>query len=111
MSGRSTCQTTRTPACCARAPGALEILEVEHHHVAAIPAAALQVASGRGVRRRRRDDLDKAVSQREDRVDQTKLRDSRIAIGLPEPQLGCQREHGRLEVARHEHRLAQPHTR
>ena len=45
MSGRSICHTTRTPDCSAREPRALEILQVEDHHVAAVAAVALQVAA------------------------------------------------------------------
>src|SRR5436190_23015681 len=92
-------------------PRALEVLEVEHHHVAAVAAVAVQVAPGGGVRLHRRDDLKKAVTDREDRVRQAEHAHARVAKRLWESERCLQLARGALELTRDEHRLAKPHPR
>ncbi len=86
---------------------ALEVLDVEDDHVAPVAAVALEVATGRCLRAHRRDDLEERVPQREHRVRQPELSHPRIAKRLPEPKCRAERGGDRLELARHQHGLAQ----
>ena len=64
----------------------LEVLEVEQHHVAAVAVVALQVAPGGRARSRGRDDLQKAVAEREHDVGQPERGHAGIAERLSEPE-------------------------
>ena len=87
--------------------GALEVLDVEDHHVAAARADAGEVAPGGGVGARRGNHLEEAVAHGEDRVGQAELAHAGVAERLAQAEAGSQRVGGRLELVGHEHRLAQ----
>ena len=86
-----------------------EVLEVEDRHVAAV-AVAFEIAAGRGAGPQRRDHLEEAVADREHGVLKAELGDAGVAKRLSERERRAQRARDRLELGRHEHRLAQPHA-
>ena len=55
-----------------------QVVDLEHEHVAAIAAAALEQAAGRGLRPHRRNDLEERVAEREHGVAQTEVADAWI---------------------------------
>src|SRR5204863_1362700 len=89
---------------------ALEVLEVEHDHVAPVATVAVQISPGGGVWLYRRDDLQKAVPDRKDRVGQPERAHARVAEGLFEAERLLQLGREGLELARDEYRLAQTHS-
>jgi hypothetical protein len=88
---------------------AVEILEVEEHHVATVATGPLEMTPGSRTRFDRRDDLQKAVADGEDGVRQAKLADAGVAKGLVEPEQSLQTCHQRLELSRDEHGLSKPY--
>lgn len=89
---------------------ATEVLEIEDDHVAAVAAVAIDVPPRRGAILRRRDDLEEAVTEREDGVGEPEEADAGVVEGLAEAEHGAQRARHRLEVAGGEHRLTKPHS-
>ena len=71
MSSSSTSNTWRIDRASRARFGGVEVRHLEHHHVAAVAAAAVEQPPGRGVRLNRRDDLEERVADREHRVAQT----------------------------------------
>src|SRR5439155_8494904 len=58
--------------------GAVEVVDLEHEHVAAVAPTALEPAPGRRPRCRWGDDLEERVAEREDDVSQSEVRDPGI---------------------------------
>jgi len=63
-------------------PRALEVLEIEDRHVAAVATVTRHVPPRRGVLLHRRDDLEEGVADREDRVLESEEAHARIVEGL-----------------------------
>ena len=89
----------------------VEVLEVEHDHVAAVATVSGKVATGGCVGLRRGHDLQEAVAQREHDVDKSKRRHPGIAEGLAQPERGPQLRGHRLELLCDEHSLTQTYAR
>jgi hypothetical protein len=88
---------------------ALDVIELEHDHVAAITAEAVQVAAGGRAGRDRRDDLDERVAERHHRVPEAECRDGGIAERLAQLEPGAQRRGDRLQIAGDEDDLTEAH--
>ena len=93
LKGEPCRQVGRAPA------GGRDVVELEHDHVAAVAAAAVEVAAGRRVVLQRRDDLDERVPERHDRVVQPEGADAGIPERLGEAERGAQLGHDGLEIA------------
>ena len=87
MSGRSICQTTRTPSLADPPARGRRVVELEDRHVAAVAAAAFELAPGGRARAGGGDDLDEAVAERVDRVAQSELGHAGVGEGLAEAEL------------------------
>ncbi len=109
MSGRSICQTIRTPRLGDSLTGRGEINEVEQRHVAAVSPGAFELAAGGRSLRDGRYDLQEAVPDREDDVCQAELAHPRIAERLLQPERLPEHLGDRLELTGDEHRLTKSH--
>ena len=98
------------PECLRPLARAREIVELEDEHVPAL-AAAFEVAPGGRALLGGGDDLEEVLAQRAHDVVQPEQADARVAERLAESQRVTQARVGGLEVARHEHRLAEANTR
>jgi hypothetical protein len=76
----------------------LQVVELEHDHVAAVAAAALEVPAGGRPVLLRRDDLDERVAERHHRVAQAEVRDAGIVERVAEAELLAQRARDGVEV-------------
>ena len=89
----------------------VEVVELEDQHVAAVAAAAFELAPGRRVRLDGRHDLEERVAECEHGVPQPEQRHARVGIRLAEPELRPQALRDGVELGGHEHRLTQSHPR
>ena len=88
--------------------GRTDVIDLEYRHVAAVPAALLEVAARGGAGLNRRHDLDEGFSCSEDRVLQSELADARIVEGIRPPERLLELSRDLLEIASHERYLAEP---
>ncbi len=84
-----------------------EVVGVENHHVAAVAAATLQVAAGRGAALQRRHHFDKAGAQRQQRVVQPEPGHCRIAVAHPHGEHRADGVDHRIELLGDQAELAQ----
>src|SRR5436190_3883810 len=83
----------------------VDVVELEHQHVPAVAAAALDPPPGSGVRAHRRDDLEEAVAEREDGVPEPEGVDARVRERLTEAQLLAKAVGDGVELGRGQYRL------
>ena len=86
-----------------------EVVGLEDRHVAGVPAAPVEPAAGGGVGLHRRDHLEEGVADREHHVLEPELGHARVPEGLAEPEDALQGQQRRLERARRESHLTEPH--
>jgi hypothetical protein len=92
-------------------PRRIEVVDLEHQHVAAVTTAPIDQAAGCGVGPDRRDDLQERVAEREHVVAQPEVLYARIRVRLREAESLAQLPGDRVEVASGEDRLAKPRDR
>ena len=99
MSGSSTAKTSRIPAAAAPGAGGVEVVELEHDHVAGVAALAVEVPARGGPVPGGGDHLDEGVPERHHGVAQPEGARPRVAERGAEPELasgaGWRRRRGR----------------
>ena len=88
-----------------------QVVDLQHRHVAAVAAAALELPAGGRAVGDRGDELEEGVADREDGVAEAEVADRRIAEGLAERQLRPQSINRRVEVRHGDHGLAEARHR
>jgi hypothetical protein len=88
---------------------AIEIVALDDQHVAAVAAASLEIALRRGTRIDRRDDFEERVADRHHGVAQAELLHGGVVEGHFDAEHAREVADGGVQVARHDHELAEPH--